>query len=190
MTNPGATKPSSPRPGSAAYFAIRVAVGSAIMIAFYVTRGFGSKLETFLMAFAAAVASQAVAFGVKLIVGDEPRNSRAVALLVASVIAIAGSVVFVVLDKQRVDAKTSVHGYLDMSTLKRAGETADFTIVHGAKRIQIRYRGLLNDQMRDRNEIVAKGEWRDGVFVASDVLAKCPSSYPSPNGPVPAATYR
>jgi hypothetical protein len=77
------------------YFAIRVAVGSALMIAFYLTRGFGSKLETFVMAFAAALASQAAAFGVKLIVGDQQRNTRSVALLAASMIAVAGAVVFV-----------------------------------------------------------------------------------------------
>jgi hypothetical protein len=77
------------------YFAIRVAVGSAIMIAFYLTRGFGAKLETFVMAFAAAIASQAAAFAVKLIVADEPRNTRSIALLAMSAIAIAASVGFV-----------------------------------------------------------------------------------------------
>jgi hypothetical protein len=77
------------------YFAIRVAVASAIMIAFYLTRGFGSNLETFVMAFAAALASQAVAFGVKLVVGDEQRSTRSIALLAASVIAIAASLAFV-----------------------------------------------------------------------------------------------
>lgn len=82
------------RRGSMLYFAIRVAVGSAIMISFYLTRGFGSQLETFVMAFAAAIASQAAAFAVKLMVGDQPRNTRSLALLATSVVAVAGAVVF------------------------------------------------------------------------------------------------
>jgi len=172
------------------YFAIRVAVGSAIMIAFYLTRGFGSLLETFLMAFAASVAAQGVAFTVKLAVGDAPRSSRSLLLLGASVIAVAASVVFVAVDKRGVAANTGVRGLLDMSTMKRAGDVAEFTIVDRDKRIQIRYRGPLSDQVRDRNEIVAKGQWQGDVFVASDVLAKCPSTYPSPTGPVPASQYR
>ena len=172
------------------YFAIRVAVASSIMIAFYLTRGFGSKLETFVMAFAAALAAQGVAFAVKLAVGDQPRSGRAAALLAGCVIAVAGSVVFVAVDKSTIDAKQTVHGYLDMKTLVRSGDQAEFEIVEATKRTRIRYRGLLNDQMRDRNEIVAKGQWQGEVFVASDVLAKCPSTYPSPNGPVPASQYR
>jgi hypothetical protein len=83
------------RRGSMLYFAIRVAVGSAIMISFYMTRGFDSKLETFVMAFGAAIASQAAAFAVKLMVGDQPRDTRSLALLAASVIAVAAAVVFI-----------------------------------------------------------------------------------------------
>ena len=81
------------------YFAIRVAVGSAIMLAFYFTRGFGSYLQTFVMAFAASLAAQGVALGVKMIVGQQEKSKRAVALLGACVIAFAASVVFVVIDK-------------------------------------------------------------------------------------------
>ncbi len=185
-----AKRTSSPG-GSGAYFAIRVAVGSAILLAFYLTRGFSSKLETFAMAFAAALASQAVAFGVKLIVGDQPRTTRSVALLAASVIAIAGAVVFVVIDKQGVDARqTQVRGLLDYRTLQRSAGAVTFTIIDGAKRIEVHYRGVLSDQARDRMEIIARGRWRDGVLEASEVIPKCPSSYPSPSGPVPASQFR
>ena len=74
------------------YFAIRVAVASAIMIGFYVTRGFGSQRETFVLAFAAALAAQAVALAVKLIVGDQPRTGRAIALLAACAIVVAAAI--------------------------------------------------------------------------------------------------
>ena len=91
-----ASNPEASRRGSMLYFAIRVAVGSVIMIAFYLTRGFGSKLETFVMAFGAALASQAVAFGVKLLAGSEQRNARSIALLAGAAIAVAASIAFVV----------------------------------------------------------------------------------------------
>lgn len=172
------------------YLAIRVAVGAAIMIAFYMTRGFGSKLETFVMAFGASLAAQAVALGIKLLVGDQPRNTRAVLLLAASVIAVAGSVVFVVIDKDAVEQRIAVRGRLDKRTLQRSGDAYQFTIVDGDRRIAIRYRGTLSDQVRDRNEIVAQGQWQGDVFVATDVLAKCPTSYPTPSGPPPAPAYR
>src|SRR5262249_16942115 len=136
------------------------------------------------------LAAQGVAFAVKLAVGDQARDKRAAALLLGCVIMVAASVVFVAIDKRTLDANQSVHGYLDMSTLKRNGDTAELTIVENGKRVQIRYRGPLNGQMRDRNEIVAKGQWQGNVFVASDVLAKCPTTYPSPNGPVPASKFR
>lgn len=74
----------SERSFAAGLFAIRVAVASAIMLAFYLTRGVGSNVETFLMAFAAAIAAQAVAFGVKLGAGNEPRTARSIALFAIS----------------------------------------------------------------------------------------------------------
>jgi hypothetical protein len=77
------------------YFAIRVAIASAIMIGFYVTRGFASKLDTFVMAFAAALASQAVAFGVKMIAGKEPRTTRSIGLLAASCAVAIGAISYV-----------------------------------------------------------------------------------------------
>lgn len=52
------------------YFAIRVAVASAIMIAFYIARGFDSSLETFGVGVAAALLSQTVALLVRIRRGD------------------------------------------------------------------------------------------------------------------------
>jgi hypothetical protein len=69
------------------YFAIRVAVASAIMIAFFTLHGAGSQLATFVMALGAALASQAAAFAVKLLAGDEPRTTRSLVLLAVSALA-------------------------------------------------------------------------------------------------------
>ena len=52
------------------YFAIRVGVASAIMIAFYLLRGFDSKLETFGVGVAAAIVAQTVALVVRLARAD------------------------------------------------------------------------------------------------------------------------
>lgn len=52
------------------YFAIRVAVASAIMIAFYIARGFDSPVETFGVGVGAALVSQTVALLVRLRRGD------------------------------------------------------------------------------------------------------------------------
>ena len=78
------------------YLAIRVGVGASIMIAYYATRGFGSQLETFVIAFAAALAAQAAALAVKLIAGKQACDRRSIALLVGSLIAIGGCVAFAV----------------------------------------------------------------------------------------------
>ena len=69
------------------YFAIRVAVASAIMIAFFTLRNSDSQVATFVMALGAALASQAVAFGAKLLARDEARTNRSLALLAASALA-------------------------------------------------------------------------------------------------------
>ena len=79
------------------YFIIRVAVASATMIAYHFTRGFQSNLETFVMAFGAALAAQGVAFGVKLAVGDQVRDRRAALLLAGCALLVVASIAFVVI---------------------------------------------------------------------------------------------
>jgi hypothetical protein len=77
------------------YFAIRITVASAIMIAAWRLRGFSDSVETFVTAFAAALTAQGVAFAVKLAVRDQPRSTRALALLAGCVLAVAAVVVFI-----------------------------------------------------------------------------------------------
>ena len=52
-------------------------------------------------------------------------------------------------------------------------------IVEGeAKRIPVRYEGPVPDVFKEGGEVVATGEFNpDGVFVASELTAKCPSKY-------------
>ncbi len=78
------------------YFAIRFIVASSILIAFYLTRGFDSAIETFVMAFAAFLTGQCVAFGVKMLTGEKERSRRSVLFVVGCLVVVAASVAFVV----------------------------------------------------------------------------------------------
>lgn len=175
------------------YIVIRIAVASAILISFHFTRGFGSTLHVFVMAFAASLSSQGVAFAVKMIAGKTERSRRSLLLLTGCVVLVAASVMFVVLDKQFAAPNAPspvVRGLLDISTLKRSGETYELVIIDGDRRIPIHYRGVLSDQVRDRAEILARGHWKGEVFVATELRAKCPTTYDTPSKPQPAAEYR
>lgn len=84
------------------YVAIRFVVASSILIAFYLTRGFDSAIETFVMAFAAFLAGQSIAFGVKMLRGEKERSTRALLFIVGCLVVVATSVAFVVLDNRSI----------------------------------------------------------------------------------------
>ena len=61
-----------------------------------------------------------------------------------------------------------------------AAQQVDFTITDGAHSFPVRYVGMVPDTFTDENEIdvVVEGKFgRDGVFHATDVIAKCGSRY-------------
>jgi cytochrome c-type biogenesis protein CcmE len=60
----------------------------------------------------------------------------------------------------------------------QAGETNDFVVTDGETEISVRFVGLLPDLFRDGQGVVAEGEiGADGVFAASNVLAKHDENY-------------
>jgi len=67
-------------------------------------------------------------------------------------------------------------------SIRRAadGKQIDFTISDGVRTYPVTYRGLVPDTFTDANdiEVIVEGRLRpDGVFHATEVLAKCGSRY-------------
>ena len=66
------------------------------------------------------------------------------------------------------------------------GQEVFFTMHDGANPaqvIRVEYRGIIPDTFVDKADVVVEGKMRpDGVFVASTLLAKCPSKYESADG--------
>ena len=67
-------------------------------------------------------------------------------------------------------------------SIRRAadGQQIDFTISDGVRTYPVTYRGLVPDTFTDANdiEVIVEGRLRtDGVFHATEVLAKCGSRY-------------
>jgi cytochrome c-type biogenesis protein CcmE len=62
------------------------------------------------------------------------------------------------------------------------------------KRVAARIAGPVPDTFQDRAEVVATGTLTHGndgyLFDATDVMAKCPSTYQTASGPQPAAKFR
>jgi cytochrome c-type biogenesis protein CcmE len=67
-----------------------------------------------------------------------------------------------------------------------SGQEVFFTMHDGtnvAQVIRVEYRGIIPDTFVDKADVVVEGQMRpDGVFVASTLLAKCPSKYESADG--------
>lgn len=53
-----------------------------------------------------------------------------------------------------------------------------FAITDGTKQLDVRYGGVVPDTFDQATEVIAEGKLgSDGTFVATQVLAKCPSKY-------------
>ena len=73
-----------------------------------------------------------------------------------------------------------IGGLVRQGSVKREGNggTIAFDVTDGAATVRIAYRGILPDLFREGQGIVAQGALRpDGVFVASEVLAKHDENY-------------
>ncbi|NVB79506.1 MAG: cytochrome c maturation protein CcmE [Kofleriaceae bacterium] len=196
-------------------FYLRVVVGTAVAYCFYLTRGFGSLGETFVMSLCAVLAGHGVALGARKLAGPTP-TTKTLAAIAVVVTALSGAAVFVALDHAwpraplryvRVDevmaapdrfvgSEIKLHGYLEIGSMRMrgAGDERTFTLVEHKQSIAVRMSGPVPDTLRDRAEVVARGTLRrEGgslVLVASEVMAKCPSTYNTADGPKPAAQFR
>ncbi len=71
-------------------------------------------------------------------------------------------------------------GMVEQGTVKRDGLVVSFVVTDTAKTIPVRYQGILPDLFKEGKGVVAQGQLRDGVFVASEVLAKHDENYMPP----------
>jgi len=81
-------------------------------------------------------------------------------------------------ETRRPDQLLRVGGLVVEGTLKRGeGETATFDVTDGNGVVPVSYTGVLPDLLAEGQGVVAEGYLRDGVFQATEVLAKHDENY-------------
>ena len=74
-----------------------------------------------------------------------------------------------------------IGGMVVPGSLKREGVDVEFTVTDTAKSMRVTYRGQLPDLFREGKGVVAQGQLgADGMFRASEVLAKHDENYMPP----------
>lgn len=73
-----------------------------------------------------------------------------------------------------------VGGLVETGSVLRDGTTVRFKVTDKAKTIAVQYEGILPDLFKEDKGVVAQGQWKDGVFHASEVLAKHDENYMPP----------
>lgn len=74
-----------------------------------------------------------------------------------------------------------IGGLVVAGSLKRNGVTVHFTVTDTAQTIPVTYTGILPDLFKEGKGVVAEGELdQNGVFQASEVLAKHDANYMPP----------
>jgi len=75
------------------------------------------------------------------------------------------------------DQLLRVGGLVVEGSTREEGATRIFDITDTAATVTVAFKGVLPDLFREGQGIVAEGYWRDGRFVASEVLAKHDENY-------------
>jgi cytochrome c-type biogenesis protein CcmE len=79
------------------------------------------------------------------------------------------------------DRTFRIGGLVKSGTLQRNDITAHFTVTDTAKEIPVAYTGILPDLFKEGKGVVAQGKiGPDGLFVATEVLAKHDENYMPP----------
>ena len=75
-----------------------------------------------------------------------------------------------------------VGGMVEVGSVKRQpdGVTVNFVVTDTAKTMRVAYKGVLPDLFREGKGVVTQGRLENGVFVASEVLAKHDENYMPP----------
>ena len=71
-----------------------------------------------------------------------------------------------------------IGGLVEEGSLKRGeGEVIRFNVTDGGAVVPVTYRGVLPDLFEENQGMVGTGSYRDGVFVATEILAKHDETY-------------
>lgn len=75
-----------------------------------------------------------------------------------------------------------IGGMVEVGSVKRQadGVTVQFVVTDTAKSIPVAYKGVLPDLFREGKGVVTQGRLENGLFVASEVLAKHDENYMPP----------
>lgn len=75
-----------------------------------------------------------------------------------------------------------IGGMVEVGSVKRQpdGVTVQFVVTDTAKNIPVTYKGVLPDLFREGKGVVTQGKLENGLFVASEVLAKHDENYMPP----------
>jgi cytochrome c-type biogenesis protein CcmE len=129
----------------------------------------------------------------------EPRHKRAL-LIGIGLVVLAGAVTLVLTAFQQnlvffftpsqvaaneapVGKPFRIGGMVEEGSLKRGGDglTVQFKVTDTARSVQVKYTGILPDLFREGKGVVAQGRLGpDGVFQATEVLAKHDENYMPP----------
>jgi cytochrome c-type biogenesis protein CcmE len=65
----------------------------------------------------------------------------------------------------------------DGSIVRGQGETVSFSVTDGAETVPVRYTGVLPDLFSENQGMIGTGTYVDGVFEATEILAKHDEEY-------------
>ena len=68
-------------------------------------------------------------------------------------------------------------GLVEEGSVVREGGTVRFVVTDGGARVPVSFAGILPDLFREGQGVIATGSLEDGVFAASEVLARHDESY-------------
>ena len=71
-------------------------------------------------------------------------------------------------------------GLVEEGSIKRDGVKVGFVITDGVQKVAVNYQGILPDLFKEGKGVVAQGRYADGIFSASEVLAKHDENYMPP----------
>lgn len=103
-----------------------------------------------------------------------------VALLVAAATRSEGIVYTPLADVPSRAGATRFEGFVEPGSVERNARPVRFAVADTeGRRVEVEYDGPLPDTFRENREVVVRGRYdrARGVYVAEEVLARCPSKY-------------